>query len=145
MTSHKKPSHLKVAIGLLLSLYANGCDGVRSDTPTTQTTNRLKLWRDAFSDALENGCDPIKYKSLSDFVRDWDNKTETMLYVRKAYVGYDEWGRLFDLKIKKEEDLITIRILSKGENGKYENGEGDDLFVIITQKKGRKPKSVLKK
>jgi hypothetical protein len=49
----------------------------------------------------------------------------------------DYWGRKYHWLVKKEPNETTIRILSAGRNGVFENGDGDDIFFeIVIPNKG---------
>jgi hypothetical protein len=97
----------------------------------SKTLNQLKVLGDSGSRLIEKGEDIFEYNSLNSFLAAAaKNGYVAESDVRGKYFEQDGWENPLMYEMMKNGDKI-LRISSLGENGIWENGEGDDLFVEI--------------
>ena len=76
--------------------------------------------------------DPAKYGSIEEVSGAWS--TLNVGYSLRS-LGEDGWGNTLVWEVRKLDSQINIRVLSKGSNGVYEGGNGDDLSIDVNSSK----------
>jgi hypothetical protein len=71
-----------------------------------------------------------KISSVAEFVASSIEK-RYLAEVYDNYYEFDKWHTPLSWQATKEGDATTIKIISAGANRIFENGEGDDLSVVI--------------
>jgi len=124
---------LILALASLICLTScGGAEGKFSDTDQafSKTQVGLQVWSEVITSLSKAGIDIPTHQSAEEALSDLE-KRKLIDNVSHKWMSADGWDQAFVWEQKKNATGTTIRIGSKGRNGKWEQGAGDDLYVEV--------------
>src|ERR1700730_203421 len=111
-------------------LLLPGCYRTNDNPPKTRTCGKLIAFGDVIKQGWREKIDVRKFDSLPNLILVLHEKklVDDWSYEDKEY-EVDGWGRPFRWEKIQTDNKTMIRILSAGQNGLWEDGQGDDLYM----------------
>ena len=104
------------------------------------TLNSLRLWGEAIGNCLEDDPDEVtRYTKIAEVIAAWRRNGRLEGWTLPK-LRNDDWGNELVWVVRHAGDEVVVRVISAGKNGKFEGGNGDDIYVEVRGSHGTKPK-----
>jgi hypothetical protein len=138
---------LQGLVGVLVGMnaLAPGCRSENDYSPTRVTHGNLKAMGGFAVELATKGVCVSDFKSVDDLLRR-AAKEGVISEPEIDYRGYhrDAWGRPYRWQVVAEGAEITVRIVSDGNDGISQEGQGDDIYVEIMITRDGEPRMYMK-